>query len=237
MDWDKPPTVRVWDTANGKELARFGEVKAHVTALTFSPDGTSLAAGMRDGTVLIFDVAKANPRLVPAPKLGKDELESRWIDLAGDNATKAHQALWSLVDAPKNSVPFLCDRVKPVASADAADIQRWITDLDSGKFADRQTAAKELGKVGGQAEAPIRKALKGNVTLETRRRLEQILNALSDVPGPDIVRTIRAIMALERIGSPEATSILEDLARGTPGARETEAAQASLQWVNQRSGK
>ena len=69
------------------------------------------------------------------------------------------------------------------------------------------------------------------MSMETRRRLEQILSALSDVPGPDTLRTIRAIMVLERIGSPEAQGVLEALSRGAPGARETEEAKASLQRI------
>ena len=47
------------------------------------------------------------------------------------------------------------------------------------------------------------------MTLETRRRLEQVLNSVVNAPDPETVRTIRAIMALERIGSPAAQDILE----------------------------
>ena len=36
-------------------------------------------------------------------------------------------------------------------------------------------------------------------------------------------------MVLERIGTPEAQNVLETLARGAPGARETEEAKASLE--------
>jgi hypothetical protein len=49
-----------------------------------------------------------------------------------------------------------------------------------------------------------------------RRRLEQILKTLAEYPVPEIVRTIRAIMALERIGSPEAQAVLVALTRRSP---------------------
>ena len=84
---------------------------------------------------------------------------------------------------------------------------------------------------------------KGRVTMSTfplnvaRRRLEQISNTLSDIPGPETVGTIRAIMALERIGSPEAQAVLETLAQGAPVARETEEAKTSLQRLAQRGTK
>jgi len=70
--------------------------------------------------------------------------------------------------------------------------------------------------------------------LETRRRLEQILNLVSGVPAPETLRTIRAIMALERIGSPEAKSVLETLAKGAPerGRRR----KHGLRWSGWRRG-
>ena len=41
-----------------------------------------------------------------------------------------------------------------------------------------------------------------------------------DVPSPETIRTIRAIMALERIGTADARAVLEALAGGAPGARD-----------------
>ena len=107
--------------------------------------------------------------------------------------------------------------------------------MNSEVFTVRQTATKELETAAEQAQAAIRKEMKGNPTLETRRRLEQILNTIPDIPGPDTVRTIRAIMVLERIGSLESQSVLETLARGVPGARETEEARASLERLTRKS--
>jgi hypothetical protein len=43
-----------------------------------------------------------------------------------------------------------------------------------------------------------------------------------------LLQRLRAVQVLERIGSPEARQILEALAKGAPGARETREAQASL---------
>ena len=80
----------------------------------------------------------------------------------------------------------------------------------------------------------MQKALAENVILETRRRLEQILSKMVSTPPSETRRAIRAIMVLERIGSPETISVLESLARGAPGARETEEAKASLVRLAQR---
>jgi RNA polymerase sigma factor (sigma-70 family) len=234
---DVATTVRVWDTAAGKELACFGGFKGGVFSLAFSPDGDSLAAGLSDTSILIWDVSKVISTFSPPPKLVNGELESYWADLAGDNAGKAHQGIGLLVAAPKQGVPFLRSRLQPVAGADGGKLQQWITDFGSNDFGIRQAAARELTKVDVQAIVPLQKALKENTSLEARRRLEQILKTIRDGPGPDTLRTIRAIMVLERIGSPEAQGVLETLAKGAPGARETEEAKASLERLAPRISK
>jgi hypothetical protein len=131
-------------------------------------------------------------------------------------------------------VPFLLDRLKPITVSDAGKIQRWIADLDSGQFSVRQAAAKELEKLGGQADGPIRKALLGTPSLESRRRLEQVLETVHGVPVRTTLRDLRAVMVLEKIGSPEAMKILERLARGAPGARQTYEARESLERLIKR---
>ena len=236
LDWNTPSSVRLWDTATGKELCRFGDIKGHVTALMFAPDGKSLAVGLRDGTILTFDVAKMNLRFAPPLNLGTERLESLWSALGSDNSANAYQALAILTSGPRQAISFLSKHLKPVASADRHLIHRWITELSSGEFAVRQSAAKELEKIDEQIRVPIQNALKGNITLEVRRRLEQIVKSLPEIPSPETVRTIRAITVLERIGSPEAKAVLETLASGASGARETEEAKASLERLNARIG-
>jgi len=47
-------------------------------------------------------------------------------------------------------------------------------------------------------------------------------------PGAEVLRTQRAIQALERIGTAEARHVLQALAAGAPAARETREAQQAL---------
>ncbi len=230
-------TVQLWDLASGKEVACFDGFKVDVEALEFSPDGKSLATGLRDGTILIFDLTKIKAKSAPPSIVENEKLKIQWGELADNNASKAFQAVWDFIVASKQAIPFLQGRLKPTPIADQGKIQKWIADLDSETFTVRQAAAQELLKVGDQVQPPIQKALQGNPPLETRRRLEQILKNFADIPGPETIRTIRAIMALERIGSPEAQVILETLARGAPGARETEEARASLERLTMRAAK
>jgi hypothetical protein len=226
-------TVRLWDTATGKELASFGGFKVDVTALAFAPDGKSLGAGLRDGSILIWDVNKAVHKPAPTPKLGKQELESYWVDISGNDAAKAHLAIVLLTSSPNEAVPLLRSRLRPAPAADPAKIRQWIIDQDSTTLAVRQTGAKELEKAGGQAVTPIHNAIKANASLEARLRLEHILNEM-DIPAPTTLSAVRGITVLERIGSLEAQTVLESLAKGGPGARETEEAKASLQRLQRR---
>jgi WD40 repeat protein len=225
-------TVRVWDSVTGQELARFGEFKTNVRALAFSPDSSFLIGGLNDGTVLIWDVRSAYPKMAPAPALALNDLESLWSQLAGDDAGKGHQAIRALAGAPKDAVPFLRARLKPV---DAAKIAKWIADVSSDKFALRQAALKHLAEAWEQSQGVMRRALTENLSLEAYRRLEQILTGLPNTPGPEAVRTIRAIMVLEKIGSAGAQAVLKTLARGAPGARNTEEANAALERLAQQN--
>jgi WD40 repeat protein len=219
-------TVRVWSSATGRELARFDGFAADVTALAFAPDSARLAAGFRDGTILVWDVAKLERKPGPALTLGRNELESCWADLAG-TAGKAHRAVGMLAAAPAESVPFLRSRLAPAVVADAGKIEQWIVDLDSTKYAVRQAAAGDLEKADLQAQPFIDKALKKNLSLETRLRLEKIVKTLSGSPAPSTLRAIRAVVALERIGSPAGQDVLELLASGAP-TRVRDEARASL---------
>jgi WD40 repeat protein len=229
-------TVRLWDAASGKELAVFGGLGADVSALGFAADSKFVVAGLRDGTIFVFDVTRMIAlQSQEPPKLDEATLTSLWTDLASANVASAHRAIGALTSAPKQSIAFLRERLKPVPVADRAKIQKWIGDLASDKFAIRQAAAKELEKIDAQVIEPIKKALKGNIALESRRRLEQLLNNASDVPGAETLRTMRAIMALERIGSKEARVVLDAVARGAPGSRETQEARASAERLSRRN--
>src|SRR5262249_5812951 len=51
-------TVVVWEAATGRELLNLRGQIEEVHSVAFSPDGTRLAAGDRDGTVKVWQVAE-----------------------------------------------------------------------------------------------------------------------------------------------------------------------------------
>jgi WD40 repeat protein len=56
-------TVRLWDTASGKEVKAFGGSSGHqnlVLCVAFSPDGKTLASGSQDNTVKLWELPSVN---------------------------------------------------------------------------------------------------------------------------------------------------------------------------------
>src|SRR5262249_5124069 len=76
-------SVRLLETASGKERARFVGHGGDVAALSFSPDGRRLASGSRDTTILIWDVTgRLEDGRLQAAQLSDKQLEICWSDLA-----------------------------------------------------------------------------------------------------------------------------------------------------------
>jgi hypothetical protein len=94
----------------------------------------------------------------------------------------------------------------------------------------RQKATDELKDVGRQVEAALKKALATQLVLETRSRIESLLDLASDINlSADNLRLLRAVEALERMATPSARQVLQKLAGGAPAALVTEVAKAALE--------
>jgi WD40 repeat protein len=228
--WEERGQVRLIALADGKLLHTFTGHQGGVDRLAFSPDGKALASGSRDTTALIWDLS-AYRRLVvqPGRRLQPAEVEGLWADLRGD-AGKAYQAIVMLSAAsPGQVVPFLKQRLRPVAIPDAQRVATLLKQLDGDSFSERERAMSELKKLGDGVEPALRTALAGKPPPETRRRLAQLLKDL-DVTNPagERIRTARALEVLERVGDAEARELLRQLAGGKAEAWLTREARASL---------
>ncbi|MEO6809387.1 MAG: protein kinase, partial [Isosphaeraceae bacterium] len=93
-------TVKLWDPANGQELATLRGHEATVTTLAFSPDGRTLVSGSLDGSARLWDLASRQTRLV----LGRHEGGLRGLAISPDGRRLATSGsdqlirLWSLPD-------------------------------------------------------------------------------------------------------------------------------------------
>jgi len=223
--------IRLWEWATGQVVLKH---KAHermhgsygesfASCLSFAPDGRALATGHLDSMLLIWN-------LVPAgrPATAK-ELPRLWKDLSGSDAAKAYAASWRLADAPKEATHFLRERLRPSVPIRAEQVRPLLADLDSDEFRKREAAAARLRDLDDRVEGFLREALKGKPSLETRRRVEDLLKDLQGPPSGETLRTVRAMAVLERIGTADARHVLKTLAQGMPEARLTQEAKASLQ--------
>ncbi len=226
--------ILLWDLRRGKELHRFKGFDARVTSLAFSPDGSRLVSGLSDSTLLVWDVAAVRSKERPAP-LDAASVRGAWDDLAAD-ARKAFAVRQTLASAPEQAMPLLHERLKPAQAPDRERIRKLLADLDSDQFAMREKARQGLAELGELAEPALRKALADKPSLEARRRIEALLaNLRAPVTRPETLRALRAVAVLEDIGTPSAQRLLEELAKGTPQARQTREAKAARKRLQQRA--
>ena len=221
--------VRVWDIAAGRELVGFKGHTANLNAVAFSPDSKLVASASADTTALVWDLSKVE-RPAPATKvLQHADLEQCWQILATNDGSKAFVAICDLTASPKEAVSWIKVNVKPAAAVETKRIEDLIAQLDDNQFKVREKATAELYKIGEPIVPALVKVLEGNLTLETKRRLEEIRNRLTTkVLQGDRLRNYRAIEVLERIGTPEARQVLEELAARCAGTLLTTSAQAVL---------
>src|SRR5262249_6664643 len=159
-----PRSVRLWDLTSGREVVCFTGHAADVTAVAFSPDGAHLVGALTDSSILVWAVPAAARAPHPRSRaLAAETLDGLWADLAGDGRG-ANRAVWPLARAPRQSLPLLRARLRPVPAANESQVRRWLADLDNRRFAVRQAAVRHLERLNGQGEAIIQGALKGDVS-------------------------------------------------------------------------
>jgi hypothetical protein len=226
---DRDSSVHVWEAATGRLIRRFEGHHSWVWAVTFAADARTVASAAGDSTILLWDVTgrQQGGKLRPAT-LTPRQLDACWAALAGDDTSRAYDAVWLLVAAPGQTLPFLQQHLSAVPRAEGERVSRLLEELDSDQFPVRERAMKELAKLGETATPALQQALASKPPLEMRRRLGQLLDQSRQWRG-DRLRDHRAIQVLEHIGTRQAQEVLQKLAAGAEGAYRTEAAREALQ--------
>jgi hypothetical protein len=225
----KSTEVRLWSTLTGKHLATLSGHIAEVLCLAWSPDGSTLASGGADTTIVLWDVRRFDGRPVPRdPQPG--ELQSAWATLLEGSPEDALKAAVILIAARDHGTQRLKAQLKPASPVAAEQVRAWIADLNADDANVRDRASKALGTLGERAEPGLRAALQGqNLTLDFQRRVKELLADISPLPTTAAeIREQWALFVLEQIGSDAAKDVLADLAKGDPAAWLTKDARATL---------
>jgi WD40 repeat protein len=214
--------VQVWEVATGGELVRWTGHQDTVRELALSADGRRLVTMSADHTALVWDLA----HLAGADRPAAD---ARWAELASLEAKRGRRAIEALAAEPAAAIAFLRERLRPAAVPDAKQVARWIDELGSDDFDQRQEAEQAIDRLEELAGPALEKALAAKPSLEARRRIETLMKKLHGLAlTPEQVRAIRAVQVLEELSLPEARRLLEALAHGAPEARLTAEASAAL---------
>ena len=185
-----------------------------------------------DGAVTLFslDGAPGNEELT------EDAVSKLWDLLGAGDGDRAYAAV-GMLSVKEGIAPRIAKRLHPIPAEKPEQTARLIADLDADDFDRREAASKRLAALGKQAEPALRKALDETKSAEVRARVAPLLKALDEwaVTDPELLRALRGIWVLERIGTPEARAVLDELAKGAPEARQTQEARNALDFLDRRA--
>jgi hypothetical protein len=192
-----------------------------------------LAAACSDKSALIW-------HLRPLKAVGAERLDACWKQLAAEPAV-AFEAANAMMSEPDAAVALLKTRLRPKQDPVQERIAKLIADLNDDDFTKRKEATEALMKIGAPAVPALQRAVRQPASLEVKRRGETILAAIKETPQPlpvllegDVLRNVRAMQVLERIGTGEARKILDELAAGPITEAETAEARACVARLEQR---
>ena len=102
------------------------------------------------------------------------------------DAAKAYRSVLRLVALPAEACTLVGKRLPPARGAPPERLAEWLRGLDSDEYEAREAAMRALRGMGEEAEGALRQALRGEPSVEQRRRVEVLLSlALGATPSGD----------------------------------------------------
>jgi hypothetical protein len=220
--------VRLWEVATGSERHCFQGHEGAVAHLAFSPDGNLLASCSFDAPVFIWDVGSLYGKEKRKGPFTENDRTDLWEKLASPDVAVAFETIRRLLASPDEAVTILGGGLRAEPKLDAKDVQQLLSNLDSNSFEEREKATEKLTRVADAVEPLLRKTLEKASSAEVKLRVERILENL-DKPKPHSLRNQRALEILERLGTPKAIKVLEEVAAGTPQSQIADDSRKTLE--------
>jgi hypothetical protein len=211
-------TIRVWDLARQRMRRQITHNRGRVGCLALSPDGKLLATTGRNGNaLLLWNVATRElTQQGPPPELSARDLAGLWTDLADKDYDKSEAAWHKLAAAGDRAIPFLKERIRPIAvpHLDRKQVEKLLAELDSDRYVTREKATRELMSLGELAIVPLERLLEKPSSGEAERRARIVLKKVSEpVLTPDRLRALQVLELLEQVRSPKAIAQLREIER------------------------
>jgi WD40 repeat protein len=220
--------VKVWEVATGKLVTRFAGHDSSVEQVAVAPDGRSAFSSGGDGFVYQWDLTPRSA--APSGQQPRD----LWTAAAGDDPALAVPAAWALVTRSEESRALVGAKLPPLKAPSRGVLERWLADLDSPAFSDREAATQALAAQGRLVERDLREMVRETRSAEVRRRVERLLARIENGYTPDELRALRLVQACEFAGTSTACALLKQWAGGAPDGVLTEEAKAALSRIDGR---
>jgi hypothetical protein len=211
--------VRRWAVRDGRELPPLAGHRGPVRAVWCSADGRA-AKTMVGDRVLEWDLTAPAADWAPPADAPAADLAALADRLGSNDPVAAYEAAATLAAHPAKVPDLIRARVAPVRPADPAELAALVRDVASPDYNTRRRAAGGLRQIGEAAAAALEGHHVTPGTPGTRIAAELRQKAWT----PELVRAVRAVELLERVGTPEARKVLAELAGGAPGTTLTRVA-------------
>jgi WD40 repeat protein len=230
VEVDKPHQIRLWDLVTGQPAGALSGHDEDVVSLAFAPDGRTLAAGLRDTTVLVWQIPlMAAKHSWPKRELTEGDAQRLWDSLAAADAVQAHAAGVQLAGDPKRAIAIAKRHLQPAQVPDEGTVAALIKQLEDNAFARRQEALDKLAAMGGSIIPRLRAVVASDdAGGELKLRCGELLKRAENPFQPAGIGPSRAVQLLEWIGDEPARELLRALAAGAAEAHLTKEARAAL---------
>jgi hypothetical protein len=205
---------RVHEVATSSGRFVFRHESSVLNGVVFSPNGKILAASNSKATIYLWDLTGDLYGTLPwDPAL----VNAVWEDLGSGNAARGFTAIRRLRANPTPALVLLAERIKLPVAPDAAALKKLFADLASDEYEDREKAEQALTEFDEAIRPALVKELAQAPSAEARERLRRILDRLEGMT-PLRLRMIRAVEAVEGMGTVEADALLAKWAKEPAGS-------------------